>query len=72
MYIIGRILSKMAKAVILARQSSVAKKSQHRKSPYSMFIIKRNNYSKRGNKSLVGTTIITRPSWSKKEDDEQE
>lgn len=71
LFIFRRLVRIMSKVVAL-NQSFGIKKSHSRKSPYSTFIIKRNNYSKIGEKSLVGTTIIERPSWSDKEDGKQE
>ncbi len=50
------------------KQNTVLKRRKRYISPYSTFRIRRNN-CKRGEKSLVGATIIERPSWSGKKNE---
>lgn len=64
-----RIINKMASAI---KSNMIIKRKSNDKSPYSLFVIQRNRYGKRGEKSLVGTTLIVRPSWSDKKNGEPE
>lgn len=66
-----RVADIMSKIVSITSHSVISKKENNRKSMYSSFVIKRNAYSKTGKQSLVGTTIIERPSWRDIKDGEE-
>ena len=66
---IGRIFEIMTTAV---KQKVFPRRTNRHKSPYALFIVQRNNYGKRQKKSMVGTTMVVRPSWGDKKNEGQE
>ena len=64
-----RIIGVMATAI---KHRIMPKKTNKHKSPYALFVVQRDNYGKRQKKSMVGTTLVVRPSWSEKGNEKQE